>query len=357
MKQRLTKKTKNSNNKTIMKKITNLLTVAAFLSCLNFINCTASAQGSLTPPPGAPKPVMKSLDQVEARTPLIPGAPGVTYTNGLYTITQPGSYYLTENLTRTNGTWADFIFLATNNVTLDLNGFTLFGTTGNKGNAISGSGTGYRISNGYIVGGTTQTNGVFTEAGFNAGIEIYFQNVNEEGNCIVSDIVVRGVRYTGILLGHNSVVERCLVDTAAGQGIFAGAVRDSRAINTKSDAIVGSSIMNCVGKCVGTGWGITSHPWETSDVQNSIGEAVSGIGLSGISVMNCRGISVSGIGLSATTAMNSSGESTTGTALSASIANSCTGRRPNGTAISATIGIGCRAIYGTNQIVNKYNMP
>ncbi len=52
---------------------------------------TAIAQGPLTPP-GAPAPTMKTLDQVEVRTPI---------TNLPYTITQPGSYYLIANLTGT----------------------------------------------------------------------------------------------------------------------------------------------------------------------------------------------------------------------------------------------------------------
>ena len=47
---------------------------------------TAFPQGSLTPP-GAPAPTMKSLDQIEARTP-ISSAP--------FTINASGSYYLTK---------------------------------------------------------------------------------------------------------------------------------------------------------------------------------------------------------------------------------------------------------------------
>src|SRR4051794_6471308 len=127
-----------------MKMISNLLTVAATLGCLSFSTMTVQAQGSLTPPPGAPVPVMKSLDQIEASTPLIPGAPGVTFntTNGTYTITQPGSYYLTGNLTKTNS--GNCIHLAANNISLDLNGFTIFGTNGSLANAIVGGGYGYR---------------------------------------------------------------------------------------------------------------------------------------------------------------------------------------------------------------------
>src|ERR1039458_3298480 len=71
------------------------------------------SQGSLTPPPGPPGPTMKSLDQIEARTPI---------SSVPYTISAPGSYYLTGNLAVSSGT---AITIAANQVTLDLNGFTL----------------------------------------------------------------------------------------------------------------------------------------------------------------------------------------------------------------------------------------
>jgi parallel beta-helix repeat protein len=76
----------------------------------------AFAQGSLTPP-GAPAATMKTLDQVEPRTP-ISSAP--------YTISQPGSYYLSTNLTSTG----HGVAIAASGVTLDLMGFTLSGDRG-----------------------------------------------------------------------------------------------------------------------------------------------------------------------------------------------------------------------------------
>src|SRR5438067_2486739 len=72
------------------------------------------AQGNLTPS-GAPAPSMKTLAQIEPRQPI--SAIG-------YNITAPGSYYFTTNLTGgTNG-----IVIASDNVTIDLNGFTLTGS-------------------------------------------------------------------------------------------------------------------------------------------------------------------------------------------------------------------------------------
>ena len=84
--------------------------------CLLFGSASlAFAQGSLTPP-GAPAPTMKTLDQVEPRTII---------TNLPYTISQPGSYYLTTNLTGTTG--VDGITISADDVTVDLNGFALLG--------------------------------------------------------------------------------------------------------------------------------------------------------------------------------------------------------------------------------------
>ena len=79
------------------------------------------AQGPLTPP-GAPAPTMKTLTQVEPRTPLSVAG---------FTITQPGSYYLTTNLTATG----HGVVITASRVTLDLMGFAL---TGDRGNSDSG---------------------------------------------------------------------------------------------------------------------------------------------------------------------------------------------------------------------------
>src|SRR5947207_1497513 len=99
-----------------MKKTT--LTVACTLGILGtFFILRPSppllAQGALTPP-GAPAPTMKTLAQIEPRTPIsvLP-----------FTISTPGSYYFTGNLTATADGVA--ITVSAENVTIDLNGFTL----------------------------------------------------------------------------------------------------------------------------------------------------------------------------------------------------------------------------------------
>src|SRR5688572_21135329 len=102
----------------------------ALITALLLTATTASlhSQGLLVPP-GAPAPTMKTLEQIEPRTPIssIP-----------FTITQPGSYYVTRNLTMV-GT-SDGITIQSNNVTLDLGGFTLDGAgTGRHGVTSSNS--------------------------------------------------------------------------------------------------------------------------------------------------------------------------------------------------------------------------
>jgi hypothetical protein len=68
---------------------------------------------------------MKSLDQIQPRTPIF-SAP--------FIITNSGSYYLTTNLTVSSG---DAIDINVSGVTLDLNGFTISST--------APSATGYAI--------------------------------------------------------------------------------------------------------------------------------------------------------------------------------------------------------------------
>lgn len=84
---------------------------------------TTTAYAQLTPPAGAPAATTK----VEART-AIESTP--------YTISTSGSYYLTKNLTHTN-LLADGISITADNVTLDLNGFTLTGPDSGSPNGIA----------------------------------------------------------------------------------------------------------------------------------------------------------------------------------------------------------------------------
>jgi hypothetical protein len=84
----------------------------AFIAIHSALLSNAFPQGSLTPP-GAPGPMMKTLAQIEPRTPI---------SSVPFTISQSGSYYLTNNVTVNTG---DAIIITANGVSLDLNGFTI----------------------------------------------------------------------------------------------------------------------------------------------------------------------------------------------------------------------------------------
>ena len=100
--------------------------ILLLLSTLNSQLPTSFAQGSLTPP-GAPAPTMKSLAQIEPRTPI---------SSLPFTITNAGSYFLTTNLTGQAGT--NGITISADHVTIDLNGFAIIG--------VANSGVGVLVS-------------------------------------------------------------------------------------------------------------------------------------------------------------------------------------------------------------------
>ena len=350
--------------------------VLALFSILNSKLSTALAQGNLNPPPGAPAPTMKTLVQIEPRTP-ISSAP--------FTITKAGSYYLTTNVSVSTG---NAITIMTNGVTLDLNGFTLSSTEA------SPTGTGILINfaprdvtvfNGHIRGGVTNNSGVYMGPGFADGI------LGSPENTLISRISVSGCLDDGISLsGEGTTVESCTVRTVGHFGIWASTVEDSTAADCGNNAIIGNQVSNCRGESL-NGIGISSDV----GALNCYGQSGSSAGLSGNTVQNCWGVSTNSVGLGATTAQNSYGFSYggtglnvyvaqncfgesegsntygvyasytatgcyglsfSGTGLTALVANNCVGSG-SGTAIQSTIGVACYALAGTNNIAFKYNMP
>lgn len=308
---------------------------------LPLLAATAFAQGPLAPPnssgpqvgpvapldgSGNPQPTMKTLHQVEPRTPvqtLAVSAP--------YTISQPGSYYLTGNITVASG---DAIVIASDDVSLDLNGFTLKSTYtgGSSGTAVSVSSSRSRLTirNGSIVGSTVvPASGSATAGGFVQGI--YSNGIITQA--LVSGIHVTGVAGDGIYLDVQGLIERCTVTHCGGGGIFADEVRDCSVKKCYGTAITAlGNASNCTGSATGSG---KQGLLISGNATNCTGIAINGDGLSCIgNATNCSGISNSGFGLTCSgNAMNCSGNSTTGTGLS------CTGNATNCTGTSASTGL------------------
>jgi hypothetical protein len=177
-----------------MKTTTLLLALAA----------SAFAQGPLAPP-AAPAPSMKTLDQIEARTP-IPNTPyddSLPNTGSYYTISAPGSYYLTGNISVPENRHGIIIAQGINNVTLDLNGFTITINSVRGYSGIYMAGNKSRIT---IYNGNINNKSYVAGAGdgdFGADVPKYlFGGIVGDNlkNILVSQVHVRNSRGKGIYL-------------------------------------------------------------------------------------------------------------------------------------------------------------
>ena len=322
-----------------------LLLAAALLLSAFCLPLSAFSQGSLTPP-GAPGPTMKTLAQIEPRTPI---------STAPFTISQPGSYYLTTNLT-VSGTNA--ITIATNGVTLDLNGFTLASTAPSASGyaiLINNGLSDLAIFNGHIRGGVTNTgSGTYNGPGFRNGIA---GSVEAPDNTRITGVSVSGCLEAGIDLGigNATVVESCMVRTVGYVGISATTIKSSVVQDCSSTAIYGSEVSDSHGES-NIGVGVLA-----ANAQNCYGSSSIGTGLSAYkTAQNCFGTTSSDIGLYASTAQNCYGYSTYNGGLVSHIAIGCSGYSSSGIGLTAYIANSCSGVSSSGpaqSITYKYNMP
>lgn len=244
------------------------------------------AQGILTPS-AAPAPLMRTLDQLESRTPL--GTPGQV-TTATITIAASGSYVLTGPVTVASG---DGIVIAASNVTLDLNGFTVSSSASPAAGVgislhaasvaggpplnltIPGARRNVRIFNGYI--STTRVESFageiapYSGPGFIHGIAP--SATTSLDRVQVRDITVTGCAGRGIYLSGQSRVENCQMENIATIGIEAELVTGCSVENSGGNAIVGKQVSGSRGKSV-SGIGIVAEIITHSHGQTA-GSAVS----------------------------------------------------------------------------------
>jgi parallel beta-helix repeat protein len=203
-------------------------------ACLAVVALTPAPSfgGPLDPPAGPIAPTQKTLAEVEPRVAVnAANTPGDA--DSLFKISQPGSYYLTGNITGTAGKNA--VEIAAVGVTLDLNGFDLVGVPG----SLSGVYADTAFSSLTITNGSLRAWGA-------SGIEC--SNVTA---CLVDRVrtIANGVH--GIFLGHESVVTACVSRDNTFGGIIAGegsTITDCTAsINHGSGIVVGigSTVAHC----------------------------------------------------------------------------------------------------------------
>ena len=172
---------------------------------------------------------MRTLDQLDAklekRTPI---------TALPVNLSRPGSYYVVTNLTAAASSG---ITISTNNVTVDLNGFTLFGPasgTSESAVTVTGTRTNITIRNGFFSG--WPGSGIGGSALHLCLIEdIGIENVGRTGMFVGDGAVVRGCRIVGIGLttanqsaihvGDGAVISDCTISGQHGTAI-SGDARD-----------------------------------------------------------------------------------------------------------------------------------
>lgn len=280
-------------------------------------------QGSLTPP-GAPAPMMKTLDQIEPRMTL--GTPGQTNTATL-TIKAPGSYVLMGPVQVGSG---DGIAIAASNVTLDLNGFTISSSANPRsGTGITsvGAQTSITIFNGKVASTRSDDPGGYRlpadTVGFNSGIVI--GNLNAVPGSYVYQVATGAFPGTGIRAER---VEKSAVVLGAEYGIVGSLVRECSLSYFSAFGIQAAKVADCT-----LGWGYSAN----------------GAAISGSLVEGCT-LSLDG-----------------GRGINADLVTNChvttVGGARDATAITARIAIGCvigqptSPFRDNSTITHRYNMP
>ncbi|MEC9374316.1 MAG: right-handed parallel beta-helix repeat-containing protein [Planctomycetota bacterium] len=197
--------------------------------CVSVLSFTcAAAAGPLDPPAGPVGPSYKTLDEVK------PGVP-LEDTGTTITITSPGFYYLTENVSST-GTG---ILIQATGVTLDLNGYTVIGN-------ISGNSNHHGIQVSPIVDDrpvTIRNGNVHRFSGDGLSVTSSLMNmvlehvhisdcgghgVDLAGNLTATDVTSIDNGGNGYLVEGEALLTRCVARSNLGNGfeVEAGTIRD-----------------------------------------------------------------------------------------------------------------------------------
>jgi hypothetical protein len=213
---------------------------------------------------------MKTLDQVEPRI-LINSTNTPGDADSVFKITQPGSYYLGQNLTGVAG--KSGIEVTASNVTIDLNGFLMLGVAGSLAgidlnNGGAGGLTGITIKEGSLRG--------WASDGIKGDLSAFDRFVNLHINSITG---------SGIKVNSGTVIDHCIISNCTGSGI-----------TTSNDVIIQNTVAS-----VNAGNGIAAGT--NSTITNCEAETNSGGGIVVVggrgTVSNCNATLNAGTGIGA----------------------------------------------------------
>ncbi len=210
---------------------------------------TVAMAGPLNPPPGPITATMKTLAEVEPRMAInatnTPGNAGA-----MFVISQPGSYYLSSDVTVEASKYG--VQIAASDVTVDLNGFTIKGLTGSRAGVY-----------GYTVNRPTIRNGRIVNTD-STGISLIHAPSSNQG-AVIENVVVEGCSSYGTLVTGGTIRNCQFIQN--GGGVWSDGLNDMLiegcvAIRNTADgfSVRRATIKNCTasynagaGASIGTG--------------------------------------------------------------------------------------------------------
>ena len=254
-----------TRKKTPAQSVFSLTALALALALGGLITGGLLYAGPLTPPVGPVTGTYKTLTEVEPRTAInATNTPGDV--DSLFKITQPGSYYLTGNITGVVGKHG--IEIAASGVTLDLSGFSLQGIAG----SLSGVTAAFLSQNLIVRDGTVLSWGMH-------GIGL------NQSAVVAESIIAEGNGQHGIAVGSESVVRSCIGRANTLSGISTGT---ACAVSACTAASNGNQGISTNSRCSVTGCA----------VEGNTGDGISGAFNTLIADCSSGSNSASGISLS-----------------------------------------------------------
>ncbi|MFM9957441.1 MAG: right-handed parallel beta-helix repeat-containing protein [Phycisphaerales bacterium] len=233
--------------------------------------------GPINPPAGPVAPTPGPEPRIAINAVNTPGD-----ADSLFRITQPGSYYLSGNITGVVGKRG--IVITSGGVTIDLNGFELRG--------VATPGFGY---DGIRTAGVGETNITV----LNGSVRGWSGNGLEIGANLMKGSIVRGVTASenggdGIVVGNGSVVTECTASDNLGDGfrVSSGStITACSAYNNGTDGIEGSNNCTITGCTAGTNNGDGIKAGFASKITACSSYVNEGVGIAGtdygVSITDC----------------------------------------------------------------------